>query len=462
MNRDIPPLIARILIVAVFAIHGISLGHCQESSEPKLALFSADITIPLGHRCMGILETKSSRIEDALEAHGLVLMGSGAPVVIVALDWCEVRNGAYDQWRDALAKAAKTTRNHVLVCSLHQHDAPVTDSGAQTYLDSVGLPGELYDVDFQQQCIQSTVSAMKSALETARPLTHIGVGQAKVDRVASNRRLVYPDGAIRFDRNSRMSSDSFGAKADEGEIDPMLKSIAFFSGDDPIAVLSSYATHPMSRYGKGAVSADFVGMARRRRQLDTPGVKQIYVSGCSGDVTAGKYNSGTPDMRAILADRLYQAMKQASKNTVRQAITKPLFRCESFELPFHDGDALTRPSMQRVLENEATTVEKRITAAMGLSSLDRVESGQPIDLPCITLGNAQIVLLPGEAFVGYQLMAQRLRPNAFVMAIGYGECWPGYIPTKQAFDEGFGQSWRWVGRGCEAIIRDRLERAMAP
>lgn len=118
--------------------------------------------------------------------------------------------------------------------------------------------------------------------------------------------------------------------------------------------------------------------------------------------------------------------------------------------------------MQRVLENEATTVEKRITAAMGLSSLDRVESGQPIDLPCITLGNAQIVLLPGEAFVGYQLMAQRLRPNAFVMAIGYGECWPGYIPTKQAFDEGFGHGWRWVGRGCEAIIRDRLERAMAP
>ena len=24
-------------------------------------------------------------------------------IVVVAVDWCEIRNGAYDQWRDALA-----------------------------------------------------------------------------------------------------------------------------------------------------------------------------------------------------------------------------------------------------------------------------------------------------------------------------------------------------------------------
>ena len=46
-------------------------------------------------------------------------------------------------------------------------------------------------------------------------------------------------------------------------------------------------------------------------------------------------------------------------------------------------------------------------AAMGLSSLDRTERGQAIDLPCLQLGPARIVLLPGEAFVGYQLMAQQ-------------------------------------------------------
>ena len=74
----------------------------------QLATFSADVTIPLGHRCMGILPTKSQRIADPLYAHGFVLLGGGEPIVLCAVDWCEIRNGAYDQWRDALAEAAGT------------------------------------------------------------------------------------------------------------------------------------------------------------------------------------------------------------------------------------------------------------------------------------------------------------------------------------------------------------------
>jgi hypothetical protein len=99
---------------------------------------------------------------------------------------------------------------------------------------------------------------------------------------------------------------------------------------------------------------------------------------------------------------------------------------------------------------------------MGLSSLDRVERGQPIDLPCLDFGTSRIVLLPGEAFVKYQQISQELRPVCFVMAIGHGECWPGYIPSEQAFAEGFGHGWRWVGRGCEVIIREKLDQVLGP
>ena len=60
-------------------------------------------------------------------------------------------------------------------------------------------------------------------------------------------------------------------------------------------------------------------------------------------------------------------------------------------------------------------------AALGLSWRERVESGQTIDLPVLDLGPAVVALLPGETYVEYQLLAQKLRPDAFVMAIGYGE-----------------------------------------
>ena len=60
----------------------------------------------------------SKSIADPLEAHGLVVLGVGKPVVFVAVDWCEIRNDAYDRWRDALAEAAGTTAERVLVTAL--------------------------------------------------------------------------------------------------------------------------------------------------------------------------------------------------------------------------------------------------------------------------------------------------------------------------------------------------------
>ena len=64
------------------------------------------------------------------------------------------------------------------------------------------------------------------------------------------------------------------------------------------------------------------------------------------------------------------------------------------------------------------------------------------------------MLLPGEAYVEYQLLAQRLRPDSFVLAAGYGECAPGYIPTDQAVAEGDGnlRDWCWVGPGAEKAM----------
>jgi hypothetical protein len=59
------------------------------------------------------------------------------------------------------------------------------------------------------------------------------------------------------------------------------------------------------------------------------------------------------------------------------------------------------------------------------------------NVPTIDFGAAQIVLMPAESFVQYQLWAQAMRPDSFVMTIGYGECAPGYIPTAQSAAEGY-------------------------
>jgi hypothetical protein len=439
------------------------LSNCGWPAEPagfRIAPFSADVTIPLNHRCMGLLPTKSREVADPLEACGFVLLGDAAPVVYVAVDWCEIRNGAYDQWREALAKASGTTRERVLVSALHQHDAPVVDAGAAALLREAGLPGELYDEAFHAVALQRVADALTASLKTPVPVTHVGTGAAVVERVASNRRVVRDDGRVGFDRGSRSGADPFFSTAPDGEIDPLVKTVSFWNGDTPVVALSVYATHPMSRYGEGVVSADFVGLARRRRQAVMPGTLQIYASGCSGDVTAGKYNDGSDAHREGLITRLAAGMAAAWEATERTPLTKVDLRSAPLMLGYYDHPDLSAEKRRNVLSDSTARTEDRIYAAMCLSSRQRVAAGQPIDFPCLDVGSAQVVLFPGESFVGYQLMAQELAPNSMVLSIGYGESWPGYVPTDAAFVDRFHDKWLWVGPGSEKRIRRALEQVL--
>jgi hypothetical protein len=104
----------------------------------SVATFNADITIPVGHACMGGGVADAKRIVDPLFAKGFVLSGAGEPIVVVALDWCQCNNDSYDRWRDVLAQAVGTTRQRVMLATVHQHDAPICDLTAQQLLDRHG------------------------------------------------------------------------------------------------------------------------------------------------------------------------------------------------------------------------------------------------------------------------------------------------------------------------------------
>jgi hypothetical protein len=427
------------------------------AAKYQIATFSADVTIPLGHRCMGVLPQKSKTIVDPLQAHGFVLLGNDKPIVLCAVDWCEIRNEAYDRWRDVLAAAARTSPDRVLVCSLHQHDAPVSDIGAGNLLSRVDLEGELFDFSFHEIAIQRVAESMQASLESAQGITHIGTGQAKVEQVASNRRIVLADGRVTYGRGSRSGGNAVHRDAPDGLIDPFLKTVSFWNEDKLICELHGYATHPMSYYGRGGVSYDFVGMARERRRRDDGRVQQIYVSGCSGDVTAGKYNDGSAANRQLLANRLYVAMKAAAETIQKSPLEQIKLRTTQLDLEFRKEANYSRNALLQVLENADADIRKRILAAMALSSRRRLNEGNKIDFPCVDLGSAQIVLFPGESFVGYQLMAQEMKPDSFVLSIGYGECWPGYVPTAAAFQDKFNDVWLWVAPGAEPRIRAALK-----
>lgn len=430
----------------------------SHGAEFHVSIFSADVTPPIGHPMIAGWRKPAEKILDRLSARGLVLIGSGKPIVFFSIDWCELRNDSYDRWRDVLAQAAGTARERVIVSSVHQHDAPYTDLYAQKLMDDQGLPGSMFDPKFHEECVQRVADAIKSSLNKKQKVTHYGIGQAKVEQVASNRRVQFEGQPARFNRYS-LTRDLKVRNAPEGEIDPFLKSLSFWNGEKELAVISCYATHPMSYYGRGEVSADFPGLARERRQRDDPAVMQIYMSGCSGDIVAAKYNDGTYDGRVLLADRLYQGMVDAAKATQRFPLSKIDFRIADLLLKPDTEGKHSSESLKKTLADKKASHQARSQAALGLSWLRRCESGQNIDLPVVDFGKAQFVLLPAEAFIGFQLAAQEMRPDSFVIVAGYGECAPGYIPTEKTRKEGFVKEhgYCWVAEGAAKSILDALK-----
>ncbi len=426
----------------------------------ELSAFSLDITPPLGHPLLAGMVEPAARVVDPLHVHGAVLTGASDPVVFVAVDWCEIRNDAYDAWREAIAAAAETKSECVLLASVHQHDAPLADLTAQRLLEEAGLKASICDLEFHAETLHRLSATIRGALSRRETVSHIGTGSAVVEKVASNRRFIDSQGNLRFDRGSA-TTHAEGQRAPEETIDPLMRTLSFWDGKRPLAALSSYATHPMSYYGGGGVSSDFVGLARRQRQQDLPQVAQVYFSGAAGNVTAGKYNDGSELNRPVLTGRMHTAMVEAWNKTERRPLDDFTLRRANLELPPRESPGFTHEDLAAKLTPETPPRDQSL-AAMGLSWRRRVDAGQPLEVPCVDFGPAAFVLLPAEAYVEYQLFAQQSRIDDFVIVSGYGECAPGYIPTEQHWEEGDGNlnTWCWVAPGAEQRLKGAIREAL--
>jgi hypothetical protein len=421
-----------------------------------LATFSCDVTPPVGHPlCGGWIEPVRA-VDDPLRALGVVLLGPAAPVVLCAVDWCGIRNDAHLAWRKALAEAAHTTPERVAVQSVHPHNAPFADTAAEKLLQAVKGPPSL-DLAFFDRAVERTAAAVKASLARTTPFTHIGIGQAKVEQVASNRRVLGPDGKVKYTRTSA-TRDPRARAEPEGLIDPWLKTLSFWDDSKPLAALHYYATHPMSYYGDGRVSSDFCGLARDKRAAEDEKTFQAYFTGCAGNVTAGKYNDGNKANRAILRDRMHAAMKAAWKETKRHAVATWEWRTEPLKLSARREPSFGKEQSTKAMEDVKAAKAKRNNGAFQLTWLARLD--RPIDVTCLDIGPALVLHLPGEPFIEYQLAAQQMRKDRFVCVAGYGDGGPGYIPTDDAYLQGGYEPTVALAAPCEKQLKRVMARAL--
>ncbi len=401
-------------------------------TEPvRITVFNVDASPRIGKP---LAYDRCREVTQPLSCRGIILHGAVDSIVLCAIDWIGIANGSHDEFRRRLARAAGTSMDRVCVHALHQHDAPRFDSTSYQLLAAMGRADEFYDADLFEDVVSRVEAAIAKSMQHSVSLTRLGFGAAEVHDVASNRRILGPGGLVRATRYTACRDDELRQEP-VGVIDPWFKHLIFANDERPIAVLSSYATHPQSYYRTGKANPDFPGMARDARQTLTD-TFHVHFTGAGGNIGAGKFNDGSIPMRQTLAERLEDAMRRAwyATNYVPLSAEDIEWRSEQVQLPVNPNPSVEQ--LKKILAAPDTPSGQLVHAAEKLAFAERMLDGHAITIGCLHAGDNVVLFMPGELFVEYQLAAQAMRPDKNVIMAAYGDYGPFYIGTRVSHPQG--------------------------
>ncbi len=446
---------ATLVSASVLLISCLGLAANSGADELRIGVFQVDVSPPIGSP---LAYDPCEEITDPLTCRGTVLLGAGDPIVMAAVDWIGVANEAHQHARKRIAEAVGTSVDRVAVHALHQHDAPRCDFTSAQLLAHHGVQDIPYDVPWAREAFEQVAAATAAAVDSAEPFDTIGLGAAEVKQVASNRRIMGDDGNVIATRYTACRDPELRAMP-TGTIDPLLRSISFWNGETPVAVLTYYATHPQSYYRTGQANPDFPGYARNAREAATE-IPHVHFNGAGGNIGAGKWNDGSKENRAVLTERVAKAMEEAFENTERSLIEASDVDWLTTQVAMPPGEHLVEDDLVAALEDDDASASGKVTAAKHLAFLRSTKAGEKIDIHCLKLGQARVLHMPGELFVEYQLAASEMRPDLFVAMAAYGEYGPGYIGTEVAYSQGGYETSQRASRVAPEV-EEILNAAMA-
>lgn len=423
----------------------------------QLSTFSSDITPPVGHPLCAGWYPPALEIRDRLRAVGLILHpAKEAPIVLCALDWAELSNGEHDLWRAVLAEAVASDPQRVAVHCTHAHDTPWPDREAEAVLAGHGRAGVIMDRSWADGILRAVAIEAGKACHARRQVSGIRTGRARIEGIASNRRIIGPDGRSEGVRWTKCKDPLLRA-APEGLIDPWLKTLSFWDGTEKLASLHYYAVHPTTIDGTGRVHGEFPALARNRLAAEE-GVPHLYFTECAGNITAGKYNDGATDQLDLFARKLEDGMRAAEANASGHPLAEPAWETVPLALPPNPQPA--ENEVRNILESGDPGSSGRASRAALIQTFrERRRAGKTIDLSALRFGDdALIVHLPGEAFIEYQHFVQRRSPCRWVAVPAYGDCGPGYICLDRSFAEGgYEPTDTFCGPGSESAMKEAID-----
>ncbi len=411
------------------------------------------ITPPVGVPLSGYFAAEGRKetareIHDDLYARALVLNDGKRSVAIVTTDLIGLDDEEVGAVRAIVERETEIAPQHLIVACTHTHSGPIVHPFPPGDL----VPGQA-DENYFRLLPRLIASAVIMAQRRQRP-ARLGAGSGTCF-ININRREILPDGTLR--------GLPFLGRNPEGITD---REVGVLRVDDattgePLAILLSYACHPVVLGPNLEISADYVGYAVNFIESALGGnVVALFANGAQGDMNSIVHPGTFADAQR-LGTILGAETVQVALSTQTHAGVRIQVATRRTELPLNPAAAPERQREYiRLLEEEhrrfvtegdeqrAWDIEMRLAVARY-----RLHNREHLEQPCMPAEvtafglrsegvSAGLVSEPAELFCAYGMQARAHSPFTTTLVLGLANGFIGYVPTPNVYTEG--------GYECEA------------
>ncbi len=439
-----------------------------------------DITPPVGFRLEGAMRRvePSEGIESPLLATALVLADEQTKIVLIDCDLIGFDLPLAGEIRRAIADRVEIPVSQVTVGCTHTHNGPCTARGVLCGVhDVAGDPAEIKALDAYIEDLVNRLAGMAALADGRRQPARASAGSGHAE-VAINREERAPeDGLIVVGRNPEGTTDH---SVDVLRVDDL--------EGNPLAVLTSYAAHPVVMgYETYLLSPDFPGVVRRILEQAT-GATCLYFTGAAGNQACLSFLQsdwdekertggivGAAALKAFyeIETRPCQEIRERGVSLARIALyhkefkegpTHQILRAASrrVSLPLQPLPSLNEAQAQfaeastdveRLIEKGAGTTEvcpAQLVERWAKSVLEKAKAGVreeslSFEILAYRLDDFVLVAQPGEPFVEIGLGVKKRSKAKHTMFGGYCNGVLAYMPTAETVAQG--------GMSVEAAVK---------
>lgn len=395
----------------------VDLSHLRHGPQPRpakpadvngLRAGTAEVTLtPLEVAWLDPRYQEKYMPHDDLWARAVVIEQGDLRLALVAADLFGM---SLTQIQPMIERVRAAGVDHLILAVSHNHAAP----------DTIGVYGH-YPAEYIQYVEDQVVRVVSEAYASLRPVTQV--------RAAS--RELPMDGArvMGYFRNAR----------NVGLVDPTLSLLQLVGEDEqPIATLVNFACHVEGvEAGVVELTADFPGYMAQQIQADGGGMP-IFLNGAVGGMVSGDNRARTHEAAREMGEGLAALVRDLA--TTAQPPETFAFSIERrrVEIP------MTNPSFKPLYEARRPLHEGRVVTEMSL----------------VTLGECQIVTLPGELLpeVSFEILEHMTGfPR---MLVGLANDQLGYIIPPEDFRADSYEESMSQGPAAAPVVRDTAIRLL--